>query len=359
MAKYRQSNLLAAKSITTAGTEIVPINVRDPISRITIKTALTNASWTPTGHPAVAVTKVELVDGADVLHSMRGCYTAAVAFYGSKKQPFMYANYTDNGIAVATHPIYFGRRLWDPVLAFDPKRFTNPQLRITHNYALGGAAPDAATLEVWADLFDENPPTPMGFLSAKSIWSKTLVASATDYVDLPNDMPIRFVYPAAFSNVEEPDINIDNIKLTEEHDKRTIYEASVLNILQQIETLWPNFEEWMEGRGLTATDITFYLAPQKDLTIALDSSQDVDSYRNQIWTGGGIRKINCAATQTIMGRVFGRCPFGVIPVPMGEPDDIDSWWDVTKLGNARIKMTTGAGSTAAQYELLIEQLRKY
>jgi len=357
--KYRQSQLLAAKSITTAGTEVLDINVSEVISRITAKITLTNNSWTPTGHPAVAMVKMELVDGADVLHSLRGSYTEAVAFYGTKKVPFNYANYTDNGMAVATFPIYFGRKLYDQQLALDPKRFKNLQLKMTHSYSLGGAAPDAATLEVWADLFDDFQPSPSGFLSAQSLWSKTLVASTIDYVELPTDYPIRLVLPAAFSNVEEPDINIDNIKLTEGFDKKTLFEMSTLNALQMYESNYPPFEEWMEGRGLTATDITFYLAAQKDLNLLVHVSQDTDTYVNPIWTGGGIRKVNCAATATLMALATGRCPFGVFPLPMGDLDEIDSWWDVTKVGNARIKMVTGAGSTAAQYELLVQQMRKY
>lgn len=357
--KYRQSQLLAAKSITTAGTETLDIRIKDPISRLTVKVALTNSSWTPTGHPVVVLTNISLVDGARPLHSLRGSYTAAMAHYGSRKVPFAYANYTDNGLAVATAPIYFGRKLWDPVLALVPTKFNNLQLKISHSYLLGGAVPDAATLEVWADLFDENPPSPIGYLAATSIWGKTLVASTTDYVQLPTDAPIRFLCPAAFSNVEEPDINIDNIKVTEDGDHKTVLEASTLNLLQMFESMFPEYAEWFEGRSLTATDITYFFGAQKDLFVAVTPSQDIDSYLNPIWTGGGIRKMNGAATQTIMGRASGRCPFGVIPLPMGDPDDIDSWWDVTKLGSAQIKMVTGAGSTAALYELLVQQLFKY
>lgn len=357
--KYRQAQLLAAKTITTAGTEVLDLNVTEPISRITAIVRLTNSSWTPTGHPIVSIVKMDLVDGANVLHSMRGSYTAAMAFYGTQVVPFSYANYTDNGLAVASAPIYFGRYLYDPMLALDPKKFNNLQLKIQHNYALGGAVPDAATLEVWADLFDDNPPSPIGYLVAQSLWSKTLVASTTDYVELPTDAPIRLVCPAAFSNVEEPDINIDNFKITEEFDKKTIVEVNTLAHLQMMENMYPPYHEWMEGRGLAATDITFYLAPQKDLNVLVHVSQDIDTYVNPIWSGGGIRKINCAATATLNAEVTGRCPFGVIPVQMGLLNEIDSWWDVTKLKSARIKMTTGAGSTAALYELLVQQMRKY
>ncbi len=357
--KYRQEKLLAAESITTAQTRSIDIKIPDIISRITAKISLTNSSWTPTGHPACAMVNMSLVDGGKILHSLRGKYTRAVAHYGAKKAPFAYANYTDNGVANVVFPIYFGRRLWDPELALDPKRFTNLQLKMQHNYALGGAVPDAATLEVWADMFDEAPPSPMGYLSAQSLWAKPYVASTHDYPNLPMDAPIRFIYVAAASDVEEPDINIANVKITERAGKTIIYDADMLGHLQNIEALWQAYEEWLEGRPVTTTDTTFYQAAQKDVIYALAISQDSTSYANQVWTGGGIRKIYAGSVATLMARASGRCPHGVIPFPMGDPDEIDSWWKVSKEMAPRIDITTGAGSTACQYELLVEQMQKY
>lgn len=356
---YRQSELLAATSIMTAGTKVVDINVKDPISRIMVIVRGRNSSWTPVGHPSLIVSEVELVDGSDVLFSMRGCYAQAVSFYGTRKQPFSYCNYTDNGICNANIPLDFGRRLYDPALALDPTRFNNLQLKIAHNYALGGATPDACTLEVWADLFDEKVPSPVGFLMSKSHWSKTLVASTTDYIELPTDHPIRLVMPAAFSNDEEPDINIDNIKLTEDHDKRTPFEAGTLELLQMFESLWPMYEDYGEGRTAAAANVEFFFTPCKDLQLAAFPSQDTDTYVNFPWSGGNGRNIMGSATATIQVHANGRCPHGVIPVPMGDLDDIEDWWDVPKLGSARAKLVTGAGDTSALYELLLQQLRRY
>lgn len=357
--KYRQQQLLGAKSITTAGTEVLDIKVPEIISRLWAKMSLTNSSWTPTGHPACAMINMSLTDGSKVLHSLRGKFGRAVAHYGTNTNPFAYANYTDNGVANVVFPIYFGRKLWDRELALDPKRFMNLQLKMQHNYLLGGAVPDAATLEVWADFFDDNPPSPMGYLSAQSLWSKTYVASTHDYPRLPTDAPIRFVYVCASSDVEEPDINIGHVKITENQGKKIIYDVDVLTHLQNVEALWQAYEEWMEGRTLANTDITFFQAAQKDVIYALSSSQDSDGYINQIWSGGGIRKVNENATVTIMARASGRCPAGVIPFPMGVPDEIDSWWEVNPANVPEIDITTGAGSTAAQYELVVEQLQKY
>jgi hypothetical protein len=44
---------------------------------------------------------------------------------------------------------------------------------------------------------------------------------------------------------------------------------------------------------------------------------------------------------------------------MGDPDEIDSWWPVSKEMTPEIDITTGAGSVLAQYELLVQQLQRY
>jgi len=343
----------------TAGTKVLDINVSDIISRLVVVVRGTNSSWTPVGHPSLIVSKLQLVDGSDVLFSMRGCYAQAVSFYGTRKQPFSYCNYTDNGICNANIPIDFGRRLYDPELALNPKMFNNLQLKIDHDYSLGGATPDACTLEVWADLFDEFVPSPLGFLMSKSHWTKTLVASTTDYIDLPTDHPIRLVMPAAFSNDEEPDINIDSIKLSEDHDKRIPFDAGTLELLQMFESLWPIYEDYGEGRTSAGANVEFFFTPCKDLQLHAFPSVDSDAHINFPWSGGNGRNIMGDVAAAIQVHASGRCPHGVIPLPMGDLDKMDDWWDVTKLGNAQAKLVTGGGDTSSLYELLLQQLRRY
>jgi hypothetical protein len=357
--KFRQCQLLAATSIMTAGTKVIDINVKDVISRITVVVRGVNSTWDPVGHPALIAKQIDLVDGSDVLHSMRGNYSQAVAFYGTKVQPFNYINYTDNGTCVASIPLYFGRELYDPLYALDPSKFNNLQLKIEHNYALGGATPDSCTLEVWADIFDEPPAGVLGFLTAKSHWTKTLVQSTTDYVDLPTDHPIRLVMPAAQSDDEEPDINIDNVKLSEEHDKRVLFECGVLELLQMYESQYPAWIELMEGRLPANADQEFWVTPCKDIQIDPFGSQDTDSIIHVPWSGGSGRKINGSLLTTFNANVTGRSPHGVIPIPMGKLMDPATWWDTPELGSARIKMVTGAGDTSTLYELLLQQMRKY
>jgi len=357
--RLRNSCLLSATSIMTAGTKVLDINVRDLISRITIIIKTVNSSWVPTGHPALIAKQIDLVDGSDVLHSARGVYSQALAFYGTKIQPHNYINYTDNGTAQAVIPIYFGRHLFDRQLALNPENFNNLQLKIEHNYALGGSVPDACTLEVWADIFDDAPENVTGFLTAKSHWTKTLVASTTDYVDLPTDHPIRLVMPSAFSNDEEPDINIASIKLSEDQDKRILIDCSTLAALAMFESQYPAWTEIGEGRLVANTDKEFFVTPCKDVMLNPIMTEDSDGIIHSPWSGGNGRILDGSVGGTINIHVSGRSPHGAIPIPMGRLQEITDWWDTPSIGSARIKMVTGAGDTSSLYELLLQQYRLY
>jgi len=357
--KYRTTELLSPESITTAGTKTIAITTKDIISRISAIVELTNSSWTPTGHPALVVTNIQVVDGSEVLFSMRGVYAQAMAFYGTRRQPYNAINYTDNGKCKAEIPIYFGRYLWDKEYGLDPKMFNNLQLKITHSYLLGGAVPDAAALEVHADIFDEDQPSPLGYLRAESLWSKTLVASTKDEIDLPTDHDIRMLMPASFSNSEEPDVNIDEVRLTENMGKNVIIDMQSKDIMRMYESAWPLYSEYGEGRTLANTDITFFLTPTKDIIILAGAREDSDGIRHYPWSGGNARIIDDSITSEIQILINGRCPHGVFPLPLGEPDKPETWWHVDQTGSRKCRLTTGAGDTGSYYELLMQQAKMY
>lgn len=358
--RFRHTELLASTSIMTAGTYVLDINVRDCISRLNIVVIGTNSADDPIGHPALIARQVDLVDGSDVLHSARGCYSQAAAFYGTGKQPHNYLNYRVLGKAKAVIPIYFGRYLWDNEFAFDPTKFVNPQLKIQHNYALGGSTPDACTIEVWADIFDDMPSSVRGFLMTKSHWTKTLVASATDYVELPRDHPIRFVFPAAFSNDEEPNVSIDTVKLSEDQDKRILIECDTKHLLKMCEADYPIIAEQGEVLLVANTDQECFLTPCKDIQIQPIMSADSDGVIHAPWSGGNGRILDASVGGTTTFHVTGRSMHGVIPIGMGRKDNPEDWWDTPSLGSARLKMTTGAsGDTSSLYEVLLQQMRLY
>ena len=136
--RYRQATILAQESATTAATKTIDITLKDVISRLQIKFNATNNGHVATDHPAKQISKIELVDGSDVLLSLSAQQIEALMFYEyikGRNYEMEYRNGCENRMVL---DILFGRYLWDPVLGLDPTKFSNPQLKITHDLALGG-----------------------------------------------------------------------------------------------------------------------------------------------------------------------------------------------------------------------------
>ena len=84
---YRIASMLASESATVPATKTIDIDLNKPISRITIQMKGTNSTSVPTAHPAKMLTKIELVDGSNVLYSLNGLQAQAINFYESGKLP--------------------------------------------------------------------------------------------------------------------------------------------------------------------------------------------------------------------------------------------------------------------------------
>lgn len=357
---YRYSELLAAEDITTAGVKTLDVNVKDSISRINIIVNLTNSSWTPTDHPAKVLRSIDLVDGSSVLYSLNGGQTLASAFFDTGRSPHNEVNYDDNGVSRMMYSLNFGRHLYDEELAIDPTRFSNLQLKIDHDYSLGGGTPDGATLEVFADLFDEKKPTLRGYLLSKELYSVDSVSAQTKYVDLPTDHPIRRLAVMCWHDNEGPDVCLDSVKITEEHDKRVLFEGDVIDFIRTRSVEWPLYDEYLCGR--TGANITFYVTPHHDIAMQLIGNGDTIKDITANWSGGGKREVDAGTDGDFTGRVTGTCPCGAIPFAFGKQNQIDDWWDVTRLGSARLKIvqgTIGTADTAATLDVLTQQMVVY
>ena len=79
--KYRFIEFFSRANYVADTTVVIDINIQDVISNINILYELVNADGTSCGHPAASITKVELVDGSDVLFSLDGAETEALDWY--------------------------------------------------------------------------------------------------------------------------------------------------------------------------------------------------------------------------------------------------------------------------------------
>lgn len=355
--KQRQATILASESATTPATKTIDITLEDVISRLGIRFTGTNSTNVPIAHPAKMITKVELVDGSDVLLSLSGIELQALEFYHTGKIPANVINYRNNEDAEMCYEIYFGRALWDRVLALDPKKFANPQLKITHNLAAGGSTPDAATLEVVADIFDESQPSPIGFLMNKEFYTYTLVANAHEYVTLPKDYPLRFMMIQSLYAAKMPPWQINNIKLSENNDKKIPIDARTLSFIKYITSLYPELDERIDTYTTTA-GVTHYVAPTYEVGIEgcfMGSTPQPVTHEPSY---GGTAKIYAGGNGSLRVGALGRCPHGAIPIPFGDQMSIEDWYDITKLSSLRLDLY-GDTSPSGTAEIILQQLRKY
>jgi hypothetical protein len=354
---YRLASILPSEAANSAGTKTIDINVADPISRFVIQIKGLNSADAPVAHPAKMISKIELVDGSDVLFSLSGVEAQALNFYDQGKVPHTVLNYLNDVYAIATFHIDFGRFLYDPVLAFDPKKFTNPQLKITHDLTKGGSTPDAATLSVYAHLFDEKAITPVGFLMSKEQYGYTLVQSAKEHIDLATDYPYRKILLQSMSATLQPWQQYNQVKLSQDNDKKVVINDEKTSDLLKLFRLHPALTETIYAKTKNGTQVihcaSSYERIQSVIGVGaeLDGCYIVDTY-------GGAISVADGAAASIMMIVNGFVPHSAFCLPFGDQKDQADWFDVSGIGSLRLTLTAGS-SAVGTCEVISQQIRGY
>jgi len=354
---YRSSEILADESIATAGTKTIDINLKDVISRLSIQVKLTNASSTPLAHPAKSVSKIEVVDGSNVIYSMKGVAAQALDFYDRGVEPFNGLDYQSAHMCTAVFNLNFGRRLYDPELGLDPKKFNNLQLKISHDKAKGGCTPTAGTMRVRADVFDEKVPSLRGYLASREHYSLPDLSSDVNYIDLPTEFPLRKILIQSNADDRAPFQQVSQIKLSEDHDKRIVLEGYQSDFIKLFSNLWPRYSELIHGiTGATA--VVFFITATHETAYAVTADQTTCTYHDLAFEGGQKLSLKATSTGQFRGNVSGYCPHGAVVYPFGNQADITDWYDVTRLGSLILKLTQGSSVSGSEtIEIITQQLR--
>ena len=355
----RIAELLAQESIATAGTKTIDININEPISRITIQARGTNNGSAPTAHPAKMITKIEVSDGSDLLFSMSGREAQALNHADRGCLPFSLIAYENDIISTVNFHIDFGRYLYDKILALDPKRFSNLQLKITHNKALGGSSPDAGTLGVIAHTISGVDVSPIGFLMSKEVYSYALAASGMEIISLPNDYNIRQIMFGSLSAGNSPTNQLETIKLSVDNDRRVIINSMPVRDIFKMLICSPVFESVI-GMG-SGSAITYYVSPAYETYMNVSPlGTTLAATVALVQSNGGTVSLLSDASKGFQMLVKGFAPHGMISLPQGNPLEIDTWLEVVNAGKVAISLTAGssvgASSTA---EVVLQQLRNY
>jgi hypothetical protein len=364
--RYRHSVVLARWTWGAgAQTKIVDVNLAQPISRICVNAELVNNGYAPADHPAKALKTIELVDGSDVLFSMDGGAAQGVGFYGSGVQPHSLLQYIDNDSARAMYPLYFGRKMFDKEYALDPGRFKNLQLKLEIDRSLGACTPDGAFITVTADLFDELTPALVGFLLSKEVFSYAPTDDNTEYIDLPTDFPIRLIVVKACAEEEGACVQAEDIKLSEDHDKRVIIDEETERYIERIAYQYPDWVEFVECRGTTGGR-SIYITPTHNADVAAALSAYANTYGTVAWAGGQLRTAYHSTNVGIKGWVHGQCPHGCIPILCGDLNDPADFWEVADLKSLRLELHSRNAAdggvcdqTDSYTKVIVQQVRPY
>jgi len=356
---YRTEALIDAESATTAATKTIDIDLSQPISRLVIEFKGTNDGSTPTAHGAKMVSKIELVDGSDIFYSLSGIESQALSYYNNGFLPFQVNEFRNDVMNIQTFNIEFGRYLWDTQLAFDPARFSNPQLKITHNKASGGSAPNAGTLSVFADVFDDKRISPMGFFQCKEHYTYSLTSSATEAIDLPTDYPLRKLIVQSLSGGKQPWEQYNKLKLVEDQGKKTPINLLKTSDIIKLLKAHPRIEEVFLGIG-TGSAVDHYCNSTYDwyanisgLDAALTNNYLAQDY-------GGTQAVVGDSSEAFQVRGSGLCPHGALEIPFGLQDDMADWYDLTNIKSLRLDITAGSSvGSSSTAEIVVQQLRRY
>jgi hypothetical protein len=358
---YRLATLLNREDASTAATKVIDINLVEPISGFSIQMRGTNNGSTPTAGLAKMIKLVELVDGSDVLASLSGQELQALNVCEGGILDAYENNFIDNQIAIFAPELRFGRFLFDDQLALDPNKFKNLQLRITHDKALGGSAPDVAALSVFAHTFDERAISPVGFLVNREIMSYALTSSAHSYIDLPVSYPVRKLMIKSLYAGKQPFEQYNKITLyTDEQKKVFINNVNTSDLLRCFaRECNPYFNEKIRCMWTTG-NVTHYVVGCFDVAVAGSPDVGEAAYLEPLASYGGTVGIKAAAAATGTVFVTGKCPNGAFVIPLGKQDDIGDWFDTRKVGSWKLDITAGdAVGSGSTCEIVVQQLRYY
>jgi len=360
----REVEIYAPKDLGPSGTEVIDINVTDPISILELiwETTVNTAAEMLAPHVS-CLSKIELIDGSDVLFSLSGEEAQAMAFYSSGRMPLNEISLVATEKMKSVIPIYFGRKLFDRDLALVPAQFKNLQLKVTwdEDAANTGVTVNQLTVRGW--LFDKRPPSPVGFLMAKEIKEYTPEANSYEYTQLPTDYPYRLLMIRSKSDNKEPGEVLAQVKLSEEHDKRIPIDMTGNEIVQKLVVPMGEIEESYKGAGaVTAT--TIYGAPTAIVRVVKDIDFDVIAAgddASQVTIGNNKYTVDAAVGLLYYGfHARGFAPHSCLAIPAGDLNDIDDWYDVTGLKSVRLT-TQGAANvgTNPKTQICLQQLRHY
>lgn len=268
--RLRKSYIIEDQVLDASGTVIKNLDYSDPIVELIIGVTgkkHDNANINP--QVGRNISKIEVVDGTDVLFSMSMDLAQALQLYTTRRMPFnamLQGTYAAN---LSQAKIAFGRNRSDNEWALDPTKHVNPQVRVTYAFTEGAGywKDNEQKLTIAAILREEPPKRPSAFLMSKEFYSWTKATSGDETIDMDRTHPYRLLL-WSIKDCTTPVYNeLSKIKISCDMDK-------FIRIEETCEDLaWEN-ANW--------TGLLF----QQDTVIGDGVDEDKNAYSNFAWNWG-------------------------------------------------------------------------
>jgi len=368
--KFRDVYIEDSLELTDAQTKVIDLDTRSPITALWIEYEARNGTTHNMANPLHrCVSKIELVDGADVLFSMSLAEAQALNFYEKRALPMINLTEEPNDYPREGCWINFGRFLNDAQYYLDPSAFRNLQLRLTHNLAAvrtvsatTAYVTGSAKVTIIAKVMEDVIGGALGFMMSKNHYSWTTAASGEERIDLPTDYPYRFLLARSYEAGMGPWENISDLKLSLDQDKYVAFNVEMKNLetmnMNQFGSVVIGGKWWCKD----LTDIYFPLYRVDGASICIKGGTDIIGM-NYCWTGfASIARANNAgvAIATEAGAfvlINGGTFQSAVVWPFGDPNDPDQYLLASEYGSIRLIASQANAGAAAS--VCLQQVRSY
>jgi hypothetical protein len=363
--RKRIATILAPTDLGASGTRTINVELKESISRIDFVWKATVATVSVMLDAVLAaISKIELVDGSEVLASVSGKEAQAQNFYDRREMPFNRFSLTIGGFHKAVCSLDFGRFLWDKELAFDPTKYSNPQLKITWNEDAANTSIVVNTFQIYAHVMSGPDVNPIGYLSTREFYSYAMAASGNEYIDLPTDLALRNIMIQGESTDHAPDVLFDNLKISADNDAFVPLNMDGLMYGRIIVGQYPKIVEAHDMDAVvTAKTIYANVAKGAHISIEYDGTAFVTAqslFAVATYTGALIELAASVDIQADTAIIAGTMPHSCFPVNFGDQMDIDSWMSMADIGSLKATLLASSDADSGDTTRIItQQLRRY
>ena len=363
--KMRQPYLRREHTLLDTGMHIEDINILDPIMDFYIRLRAENGATSNIENSIIDVlNSIEVIDGSDILWSLDSEEILANQMYHYKESMSLGIDERGGEYQATTYKIPFGIGRMHPEVAFDPTRFANPQIVLDWDLAnIRAAGADAFVtgslrLDIMADVIDEAPARPTGYLMTKEIKEYVSGTLTEERTELPVDYAYRTLYVRSFLAHKCPAICLEKVEHTINEDKYRPFDIYTDDWREWLKE-W--YGLWHQGYWYYPPDVT--LVPKNpylrgNLSASVEGSVAADDVVLPSLADCEVQIKTANATGTdVHVKADGSLPFGTWAWPYGDPESPEEWLQFEYTDKSRLKVTSF--DHAPRVQVFLTQHRMY